>query len=72
MLKLFFISLAVLLVIFLLMAIGVIFGRRPIAGSCGGHDALKALGSECVAGCKEPCEKRRARMKAEEQGGNSG
>ena len=35
------ITFSILLLIFLSMSIGVIFGRKPIAGSCGG---LKALG----------------------------
>jgi len=43
------------------MAIGVMFGRKPIAGSCGG---LGAVGGECEFGCKKPCSKREARMKA--------
>lgn len=48
----------------LIMAIGVMFGRKPIAGSCGGY---KVLDIECAAGCKEPCEKRQARMRAQAQ-----
>ena len=43
------------------MAIGVILGRKPIAGSCGG---LATLGDECEFGCKKPCSKRAARLKA--------
>lgn len=46
------------------MAIGVIAGRKPIAGSCGG---LGKIGLECEAGCDKPCPKRLARMEAEEQ-----
>lgn len=45
------------------MAIGVIAGRKPIAGSCGG---LGKIGLECEAGCDKPCPKRLARMEAEE------
>jgi uncharacterized protein len=48
----------------LLMAVGVIFGRKPMAGSCGGY---KALDIECAAGCKKPCDKRLARMQAQAQ-----
>ena len=48
----------------LLMAIGVLFGRKPIAGSCGGY---KALNAECAIGCKKPCEQRKARMTIERE-----
>ncbi|MDR2689611.1 MAG: (Na+)-NQR maturation NqrM [Azoarcus sp.] len=43
------------------MAIGVLFGRRPIVGSCGG---LSAIGVECH--CEKPCPRRLARMRAAE------
>ncbi|MDD5273801.1 MAG: (Na+)-NQR maturation NqrM [Methylovulum sp.] len=46
-----------MLVVVGLMAIGVIFGRRAIKGSCGG------VNSECV--CVEKCDKRK---KLEAQG----
>jgi uncharacterized protein len=45
----------------LAMAVGVLFGRRPIGGSCGGLDRL---GLECDAGCDKPCPERLARMQA--------
>ena len=35
------------------MAIGVIFGRKPIKGSCGG---LGAVGVERACVCKDACE----------------
>lgn len=46
------------------MAIGVIAGRKPIAGSCGG---MNKMGIECQAGCDKPCPKRLARQQALEQ-----
>ncbi len=46
------------------MAVGVMAGRKPIAGSCGGMDKL---GVECFAGCDKPCPKRLARLHAEDQ-----
>lgn len=43
---------AVFLFTVLAMAIGVMFGRKPIAGSCGG---LGAVGVEKACGCKDSC-----------------
>jgi hypothetical protein len=54
----FFITLAVILAVVVLMAIGVICGRRPITGSCGG---LALLGMEC--NCETPCPKKLAMMR---------
>lgn len=53
----FLITFAVMATVFLLMAIGVIFGREAIKGSCGG-----ANGADCI--CTRKCEKR---LKAEAQ-----
>jgi len=57
----FLVTFGIIVFLVLIMAIGVMFGRKPIAGSCGGY---KVLDVECAAGCKEPCEKRLARMQA--------
>lgn len=43
------------------LAIGVMMGRKPIGGSCGG---LGKIGLECDAGCSKPCPKRAARQQA--------
>ena len=39
------------------MAVGVIFGRQPIAGSCGGMKALGIEWSEVCGGDPQNCEK---------------
>jgi hypothetical protein len=49
---------AVMLVVIGIMAIGVIFGRQAIKGSCGGSDK-----GDCV--CTEKCDKRK-KQEAEE------
>ncbi len=41
--KLFLITLAVFGIVILVMAVGVIFGRRCIRGSCGGADSCECL-----------------------------
>jgi uncharacterized protein len=45
----------------LAMAVGVLVGRHPIGGSCGG---LERLGLECDAGCDKPCPERLARIQS--------
>jgi len=62
----FFATFVLIVFLVLIMAIGVLFGRKPISGSCGGYETL---GAECAAGCRNPCIKRRvadarARIKA--------
>lgn len=54
----FLVTFAAIGIVILMMAVGVIFGRSPIKGSCGG------TGSNCV--CVKKCEKR-LRMEAENQ-----
>jgi uncharacterized protein len=51
---------ALMLIVIGLMAIGVMFGRRAIKGSCGGLNT----GGSCV--CVEKCPKRK-KMEAEGQ-----
>lgn len=53
----FFVTFAIMLVVVGFMAIGVIFGRKAIKGSCGGLNS-----GSCV--CVEKCE-RRKKMEAE-------
>ena len=45
-----FISFIVLLLIFFTMSIGVIFGRKPIAGSCGGLKTMGEVGDCEICG----------------------
>lgn len=53
----FFVVLAAMLLITAAMAIGVIMGRKPIAGSCGGLNALGLKdGCEICGGKDEVCE----------------
>lgn len=50
-------SLAIFLVVGILMAIGVIFGRRPISGSCGGLASREdADGKTSCSLCENPAE----------------
>ena len=52
-----------MLIVIAIMAIGVIFGRHAIKGSCGGSDK-----GDCV--CTEKCDKRK-KQEAEEHGDTS-
>ena len=57
--NIFLATFALMLIVIAIMAIGVMFGRRAIKGSCGGLNT-----SNCV--CVEKCEKRK-KMEAEGQ-----
>lgn len=46
------ITFSIMLAVFALMAVGVMFGRRAIKGSCGGLNT-----GQCV--CVEKCDKRK-------------
>ena len=58
MLSTFLIVFAVMMVVVALMAVGVIAGRKPISGSCGGMAAI-GMETECdvCGGDKTKCEK---------------
>lgn len=56
----FIIIFALFLAMIALMAIGVMFKRKPIAGSCGG---LGNVGIEKACDCDNPCDKRQKAMK---------
>ena len=49
--------------VFLAMAIGYIFQRKTISGSCGG---LGSIGVEKECDCPEPCDNRKKRMAREQ------
>ncbi len=51
------ISLLIFLLAVLGMAVGMIAGRSPIKGSCGGLQGIKGPGSAC-SGCDKPCPNR--------------
>ncbi len=57
MLSMFLIVFFVMLVFIAVMAVGVMFGRKPIAGSCGGMAAI-GMESECdvCGGDKSKCD----------------
>jgi hypothetical protein len=62
--KIFLLTLALLLVVFIAMSIGYLIKKKSIAGSCGG---LGALGIEKACNCDNPCDKRKERLAKEEQ-----
>ncbi len=53
--EIFLLSFVVLAVAILGMAIGVLFGRRGIMGSCGGLKTIQGLESHCPV-CSGTCE----------------
>lgn len=53
--EIFLISFVVMVISLLGMAIGVLRGKSPIKGSCGGLNTLSRLGLDC-SGCSEPCD----------------
>ncbi len=59
---LFLVTFAAMALAVLGMAIGVVFGRAPIAGSCGGLNAVDGSG-QCQS-CSRPCKTSRRRAQA--------
>lgn len=62
--KIFLITLVFFLAVILGMALGYIFKRREIKGSCGG---ISALGMEKVCDCDTPCDKRQKLLAQQEK-----
>ncbi len=58
----FFVTFLVVALAFLALASGVLLGRKPIAGSCGGK-------GDSICSCKDPCEKRKKSLQIEEEAG---
>lgn len=56
--SIFLITFAFMLIVVFIMAVGVIFGRQAIKGSCGGNNK-----GNCV--CIKKCAVKRRRMEAE-------
>lgn len=54
--KIFVMTFVLFLLAIAAMAVGYVFKRRTIKGSCGG---IAALGMEKVCDCDKPCDKRR-------------
>lgn len=53
--EIFLISFVVMVIALLGMGVGVLRGRSPIKGSCGGLNTLSRLGLDCSS-CSEPCD----------------
>ena len=58
--EIFFITFLIMLIIIALMAVGYIFQKKDLKGSCGG---ISNLGLEKVCDCEEPCDKRKELIK---------
>lgn len=54
----FFITFSVFLCVIAAMAVGYVFQKKVVKGSCGG---LGAVGIEKVCNCPEPCDARKKR-----------
>ncbi|SDI58137.1 hypothetical protein SAMN04488540_102144 [Ferrimonas sediminum] len=52
----------IMLSVVAIMAVGYVFKRKTISGSCGG---LGSVGVDKACDCPEPCDKRKAKMAQE-------
>ncbi len=59
----FVLSFIFMLIAFVGLAVGILLGRAPIKGSCGGVN--QQPGASCA--CHTPCETKRRRLKQQEQ-----
>lgn len=62
----FILTLAVLATFIIIMSVGVLMGRKPIAGSCGGMSAL-GMDTECdiCGGNQDICETEQQKQRVE-------
>ena len=60
----FILAFIIMLLVVVIMAVGYIFQRKKIKGSCGG---ISDLGLEKVCDCDEPCDKRKELIKRMEE-----
>jgi hypothetical protein len=51
----FLITFLVMAVVIVIMSVGVLFGRKPVQGSCGGMNNITGL-KECEICAGEPCQ----------------
>ena len=58
----FVLALVLFLLAFSAMALGFMFGRRRIEGSCGGLNQLPGVESDCGGTCRRPCPRRRQKQ----------
>ncbi len=59
----FLLTFALLILVIVAMAVGVIVQKKTMSSSCGG---MGAMGIDKVCDCDDPCDKRKKRMKKEE------
>lgn len=58
----FLLTFALFMIVVVAMAVGYIFQKKSISGSCGG---LGSVGIEKACDCPEPCDRRKKRMEKE-------
>lgn len=66
--KTIFLTFGIFLLVILGMAVGYIFKRRSIKGSCGG---ISALGMKKMCDCDTPCDTLQKKLDAEQAAGSS-
>lgn len=60
----FILAFVIFLIMVAVMAVGYLFQKKTISGSCGG---LGAVGIDKACDCPEPCDRKKARMEREEK-----